>query len=99
MSLPTPPSDRRPRSGGTLRPVELGIQEYAGANVASSVVLLFEQAKKLKDERFDWYDGKRRELSRWANGARTWLAVLGGLAVLLTALSPALRLLVTPGPD
>jgi len=75
----------------TFSTIDLQPEATASLDLTEFVNTLLEKLRKLKDERFAYYENLRRENSAWANKSRRWLALLGSLAFLLTALTAALR--------
>jgi hypothetical protein len=53
---------------------------------------LIADLKTLKEQRTSYYDNLRKSNTKWANGGRGFLAVLGAIALLLTSLAAAIRL-------
>src|SRR5262249_57041604 len=77
--------------GNTFRAIELEPQGTAELEFSKFVEALLEKLRLLKDERFIYYEDLRRKNTKWANGSRWVLALLGSIAFLLTALAAALR--------
>lgn len=77
--------------GNTFRAIELEPQGTAELEFSKFVEALLEKLRRLKDERFIYYEGLRRQNTKWANGSRWVLALLGSIAFLLTGLAAALR--------
>ena len=75
----------------TFSTIDLQPEAMASLDLTEFVNTLLEELRKLKDERFAYYENLRRLNSGWANKSRQWLALLGSLAFLLTALAAALR--------
>ena len=77
--------------GNTFRAIELEPQATAELEFSKFVEALLEKLRRLKDERFTYYEVLRRQNTKWANGSRWVLALLGSIAFLLTGLAAALR--------
>ena len=77
--------------GNTFRAIELEPQGTAELEFSKFVEALLEKLRRLKDERFIYYEALRRQNTKWANGSRWVLALLGSIAFLLTGLAAALR--------
>ncbi len=77
--------------GNTFRAIELEPQGTAELEFSKFVEALLEKLRRLKDERFIYYEVLRRQNAKWANGSRWVLALLGSIAFLLTGLAAALR--------
>ena len=77
--------------GNTFRTIELEPQGTAELDFPKFVEALLEKLRRLKDERFIYYEDLRRKNTKWANGSRWVLALLGSIAFLLTGLAAALR--------
>jgi len=77
--------------GNTFRAIELEPQGTAELELSKFVEALLEKLRRLKDERFIYYEVLRRQNTKWANGSRWVLALLGSIAFLLTGLAAALR--------
>jgi hypothetical protein len=77
--------------GNTFRAIELEPQGTAELEFSKFVEALLEKLRRLKDERFIYYEVLRRQNTKWANGSRWVLALLGSIAFLLTGLAAALR--------
>jgi len=77
--------------GNTFRAIELEPQGTAELEFSKFVEALLEKLRRLKDERFVYYETLRRQNTKWANGSRWVLALLGSIAFLLTGLAAALR--------
>jgi len=77
--------------GNTFRAIELEPQGTAELDFPKFVEALLEKLRRLKDERFIYYEDQRRKNTKWANGSRWVLALLGSIAFLLTGLAAALR--------
>jgi hypothetical protein len=82
------PSDIVPTTFSTI---EMQPEATASLNLTEFVNTLLVKLRTLKDERFAYYEKLRQENSGWANKSRRWLALLGSLAFLLTALAATLR--------
>lgn len=80
-------------SANTFSSIRLDPQRFAALPFATFVEALLMELDRVKRERSAFYEDLRRRNSRWANGARWLLAVLGSLALLLTALVAVVRLL------
>jgi hypothetical protein len=77
--------------GNTFRAIELEPQGTAELELSKFVEALLEKLRRLKDERFIYYEALRRQNTKWVNGSRWVLALLGSIAFLLTGLAAALR--------
>ncbi len=77
--------------GNTFRAIELEPQGTAELEFSKFVEALLEKLRRLKDERFIYYEALRKQNTKWANGSRWVLALLGSIAFLLTGLAAALR--------
>jgi hypothetical protein len=77
--------------GNTFRAIELEPQGTAELELSKFVEALLEKLRRLKDERFTYYEVLRRQNTKWANGSRWVLALLGSIAFLLTGVAAALR--------
>jgi hypothetical protein len=82
--------------GNTFRAIELEPQGTAELELSKFVEALLEKLRRLKDERFVYYEALRRQNTKWANGSRWVLALLGSIAFLLTGLAAALRFAPEP---
>jgi hypothetical protein len=74
----------------TFNSIALDPQAAANLPFADFVTVLLEKLEHVKNERAAFYEVLRRSNSRWANGSRATLALLGALAFLLTASAAAL---------
>src|SRR5436190_3806617 len=86
-----PAAAPRPRPN-TFGSIKLDPQALAALPFGDFVTTLTAKLSGLKDQRAAFYEALRRSNTRWANGARGVLAVLGAVALLLTALAAAIRL-------
>jgi hypothetical protein len=86
---PAPPG--RPRSS-TFSSIRLAAETLPPLPFDQFVSVVVGKLAELKSERAAFYEGLRRSNSRWANGARAVLAILGALALLLTSIAAAIRL-------
>jgi hypothetical protein len=77
--------------GNTFRAIELDPQATAELDFPKFVEALLEKLALLKEERFLYYEDLRKKTTKWANGSRWVLALLGSIAFLLTGLAAALR--------
>jgi hypothetical protein len=75
----------------TFSTIDLQPEAVASLDFTQFVNTLLDQLRTVKDERFAYYEELRQKNSRWANHSRQWLALLGSLAFLLTAIAAALR--------
>src|SRR5207245_1309151 len=66
-------------------------QATAELEFSKFVEALLQKLGLLKEERFLYYENLRKETTKWANGSRWVLALLGSIAFLLTGLAAALR--------
>src|SRR6266404_5929882 len=82
--------------GNTFRAIELEPQGTAELEFSKFVEALLEKLRRLKDERFIYYEALRKQNTKWANGSRWVLALLGSIAFLLTGLAAALRFAPEP---
>ena len=78
-------------AGNTFRAIELEPQATAELAFPEFVEALLHKLRRLKDERFLYYERLRKKNSKWANGSRWVLTLLGSIAFLLTGLAAALR--------
>ena len=78
-------------AGNTFRAIELEPQATAELAFPEFVQALLHKLGVLKEERFLYYERLRKKNSKWANGSRWVLALLGSIAFLLTGLAAALR--------
>jgi hypothetical protein len=76
----------------TFSSVEFDPRSDAKLPFDEFVETLLQKVRKIKTERFMFYEDLRRSDARWANGARGVLVLLGSIAFLLTALAAAIRL-------
>jgi hypothetical protein len=77
--------------GNTLRAIELEPEVSAERKFSEFVNELIRKLQGLKEQRFIYYDDLRKKNTKWANGSRWVLALLGSVAFLLTGLAAALR--------
>src|SRR5256884_993830 len=77
--------------GNTFRAIELEPQATAELEFPKFVEALLQKLGLLKEERFLYYERLRNKNTKWANGSRWVLALLGSIAFLLTGLAAALR--------
>jgi hypothetical protein len=77
--------------GNTFRAIELEPQATAELEFSKFVEALFQTLRLMKEERFVYYESLRKKNTKWANGSRWVLALLGSIAFLLTGLAAALR--------
>src|SRR5712692_261853 len=77
--------------GNTFRAIELEPQGTAELEFSKFVEALRENLRRLKDERFIYSEALRKKNTKWANGSRWVLALLGSIAFLLTALAALFR--------
>jgi hypothetical protein len=77
--------------GNTFRAIELEPQATAELEFSKFVEALLQKLGLLKEERFLYYENLRKKNTKWANGSRWVLALLGSIAFLLTGLAAALR--------
>jgi hypothetical protein len=78
-------------AGNTFRAIELDPQATAELDFPKFVEALLQKLGRLEEERFVYYERLRRKNSKWANGSRWVLALLGSIAFLLTGLAAAFR--------
>jgi hypothetical protein len=74
----------------TFTTVDLKPEVSAKQGLDQFVEELLKKLEKVKNERHAYYEGLRERNSRWANGSRKALTVLGAIAFLLTALAAGL---------
>jgi hypothetical protein len=84
-------SQPEPVVGNTFNSIDLDPRASATLSFADFVKTLLEKVQHLKDERSAYYEKLRQSNSRWANGSRSVLALLGSLAFLLTSAAAATR--------
>jgi hypothetical protein len=77
--------------GNTFRAIELEPQATAELEFSKFVEALLQKLRLLEEERFVYYEDLRKKNTKWANGSRRVLALLGSIAFLLTGLAAALR--------
>jgi hypothetical protein len=77
--------------GTTFSTIEFEPEETASKNFTEFVDTMLEKLRKVKGERLAYYKSLRNQNSRWANGARHLLALLGSFAFLATAAATAIR--------
>jgi hypothetical protein len=77
--------------GDTFRAIELEPQATAELEFSKFVETLLQKLGLLKEGRFLYYEDLRKKNTKWANGSRWVLALLGSIAFLLTGLAAALR--------
>ncbi|MGH9201215.1 MAG: hypothetical protein ACRD2A_08275, partial [Vicinamibacterales bacterium] len=75
----------------TFNSIPLNAQASSEMPFAELVKTLLEKLEHLKDQRSAFYEVLRRSNTKWANGSRWVLAMLGSIAFLLTGLAAALR--------
>jgi len=73
--------------GNTFRAIELEPQATAELEFSKFVEALLQKLGLLKEERFLYYEDLRKKNTKWANGSRWVLALLGSIAFLLTGLA------------
>ena len=73
----TTPAPNTHVSANTFRSIDLRSQDSAEMPFAEFVKTLLEKLEQLKKERSAFYENLRREYTRWANGARYILTLLG----------------------
>lgn len=83
-------------AGNTFRAIELEPQATAELDFPKFVDELLHKLRGLKEERFVYYERLRKKNTKWANGSRWVLALLGSIAFLLTGLAAALRFAPEP---
>lgn len=80
-------------SANTLRPIELDLAQFTSiTDYEEFRTKLLLKLAEIKNQRFDWYDGQRRARARWVHGSRRFLAVIGSIAILLTAAAATVRI-------
>jgi hypothetical protein len=82
--------------GNTFRAIELEPQATAELEFPKFVEALLQKLGVLEEERFLYYENLRKKNTKWANGSRWVLALLGSIAFLLTGLAAALRFAPEP---
>ena len=82
--------------GNTFRAIELEPQATAELEFPKFVEALLQKLGVLEEERFLYYESLRKKNTKWANGSRWVLALLGSIAFLLTGLAAALRFAPEP---
>jgi hypothetical protein len=82
-------------SPNTFSPIRLDPRKFAALSFADFVDALLTELRRLQRQRSAFYEDLRARNSRWANAARWLLAVLGAVALLLTALVAVVRLIPT----
>ena len=87
----TDPEPPRP-TPNTFSSIKLDPRELVALPFDEFVKVLIEKLGGLRSQRSAFYEQLRRTNARWANGARAVLAILGAIALLLTALAAAIRL-------
>ena len=87
-----PAREQHRPSPNTFSSVRLDPQTLAALPFDEFVRVLIGTLNNLKGQRAAFYEALRRSNARWANGARALLAILGAIALLLTALAAAIRL-------
>ena len=83
MAIPVVPN--------TFGTIELEPENSAKLPFSQFVEELLKKLRLLKEERFVYYENLRKKNTKWANGSRWVLALLGSIAFLLTGLAAALR--------
>jgi hypothetical protein len=83
MAIPVVPN--------TFGTIELEPENSAKLPFSQFVEELLKKLRLLKEERFAYYENLRKKNTKWANGSRWVLALLGSIAFLLTGLAAALR--------
>ena len=76
----------------TFSSIQLDPLKDAALSFDLFVESLMRKLEHLKRERTTFYDGLRKSNTKWANGARGYLAGLGAIAFLLTSVAAAIRL-------
>lgn len=77
--------------GNTFEPVVLPDQLFKEPDFDKLLLTLRTTLEGHRKERVDFYENLRVANSKWANGSRWFLALLGSIAFLLTALAAAFR--------
>jgi hypothetical protein len=85
----TPPRRIAPN---TFSSIDLDPLKSASLSFDELLKSLLGELENLKKQRTDFYDNLRKTNTKWANGARGFLAALGAIALLLTSLAAAIRL-------
>ena len=83
---------KTPTPGNTFDPVVFDPQKFANLPFADYVTALLETPGRVRKDRHDFFVGKRKENSEWANETRARLARLGAAAFLLTSVATAFSL-------
>jgi hypothetical protein len=78
-------------TANTFRTIDLDPQSASDVPFGEFVGTLLEKLERLKEERSVFHDNLRKRYTRWANGARDILALLGAAAFLLTGIAAAIR--------
>ena len=79
----------------TLVAIDFDPRQFAQLDFPEFCKSLLAKLREIKTQRFDWYDAKRRYHSKWVNGSRYVLAILGSVAILLTAIGTTMRIAST----
>lgn len=79
--------------GNTLNAIELDPQASSVVEFSQFTKDLLDKVRTLKNAQIAYYEHLRKANTKWANGARWVLALLGSIAFLLTGLAAALRIL------
>src|SRR4051794_19937932 len=82
----------RPVIPNTFSSIKLDPLKEASLPFDQLLASLLEQLKQVKEERSTFYDNLRKGNTKWANGARGYLAFIGAVAFLLTSMAAAIRL-------
>lgn len=83
-------SDRL-ETADTFQSVALKVQESADMSFDDFVKTLLEALERLKEERSAFYEKLRSSSTKWANGSRGLLSLLGSIAFILTGVAAVLR--------
>jgi hypothetical protein len=82
----------RPVTPNTFSSIQLDPLKDASLPFDQFVESLLVKLKHVKEQRSRFFDDLRRQHTKWANGARGYLAGLGAIAFLLTSFAAAIRL-------
>src|SRR5262245_53508090 len=83
-------------AGNTFRALELEPQDAAVLDFPKFGEALLHKLRLLEEERFLYYEQLRKKNTKWANGSRWVLALLGSITFLLTGVAAALRFAPEP---
>jgi hypothetical protein len=83
----------------TFTPIALDVQELASKPFPEFVTSLLGDIKTFRDSRTEFYQELRRSNTKWVQGSRWVLAMLGAIAFLLTGIAAAVRFIGTGVSD